>query len=197
MKDWFHSLQIFHNTFPFLTDDELAIFQERMTGKSLGSKEVLTKRGKLPTELFFITKGMLRGFYIDEQGAERTLFLRPERTFFAAPEVMSPGKKSRYTVETIGNCELLQMRFADLESLSNEHHGICKVYLTGLKEHLQTMIFRVEMLAGMTPEERYDAVMHRSPQLFQSAHLKYIANYMGITPNSLSRIIKRKKQERT
>lgn len=44
-------------------------------------------------------------------------------------------------------------------------------------------------------EERYDALLARSPGFFQKAFLKHIANYLGMTPGSLSTIMKRKKEQ--
>ena len=66
--------------------------------------------------------------------------------------------------------------------------------IAGLQENIQTLVFRVESLIDKLPEERYEELLERSPQFFQTAFNKHIANYLGITPNSLSRIIKRRKE---
>ena len=65
-----------------------------------------------------------------------------------------------------------------------------------------TSLLRTQCVSGAylidkSPEERYDALLQQSPQFFQTAFNKHIANYLGITPVSLSRIIRRKNKSNT
>ena len=141
---------------------------------------------------FFILKGMVRGYMINDKGEEKNLFLRPEHTITGAPDSMFDDVATKYTFETIQETHVLIFPFTDIETLSTQHMSIARVYIEALKENLQTLLFRIESLVNMTPEERYEALFERSPELFQTAFNKHIANYLGITPVSLSRIIKRR-----
>ena len=69
--------------------------------------------------------------------------------------------------------------------------NLSRLYIEGLKENVFTLLFRIEILASKSPAERYEALIKHHPQFFQKTYHKHIANYLGITPNSLSRIIKR------
>ncbi len=71
--------------------------------------------------------------------------------------------------------------------------NINRLYIAALQENIQTLVGRVEALIDQSPAERYEELLNRSPQFFQRAFHKHIANYLGITPVSLSRIINRRK----
>ena len=90
--------------------------------------------------------------------------------------------------------KVLEFPFLDFIQLSEEKLPYARILLEALKENVSTLVWRVEMLAGKSPEERYEILLKHRPQFFQKAYHKHIANYLGMTPNSLSRIIKRKKE---
>lgn len=183
--------------FPFLSTPDIEILLKIATLKSYKNKQTILRVGQIPNIIGFLSTGMIRGYHIDEEGEEKTVFLRPTHTFFSTPETIQGMQPSKYTYEAIGETEVVEFSFAKFEQLTFTNLAIARLFTEGLKETVLTLVFRVEMLASMTPEERYDALLKQHPQFFQKAYNKYIANYLGITPNSLSRIIKRKKSAKT
>jgi len=144
--------------------------------------------------MYFIVEGMVRGYDITDTGEERTLIIRPTRSFCAAPEVLERGSRSRYAFEAVQETTLIELSIDRFFELAKTRLSIAQLHIAILEENLKTVFFRVELLAGMSPEERYTRLLKDRPELFQKSYHKYVANYLGITPNSLSRIIKRKKQ---
>jgi CRP-like cAMP-binding protein len=189
--------QLLQRQFSFLTQVDIDILLKVATLKTYKNKQTILKVGQIPNIIGFISIGMIRGYHIDEEGDEKTVFLRPTHTFFSTPETIEGMQPSKYTYEAIGETEVLEFPFSAFEQLTFTNLAIARLFAEGLKETVLTLVFRVEMLAGMTPEARYDALLKQHPQFFQKAYNKYIANYLGITPNSLSRIIKRKKAAKT
>lgn len=183
--------------FPFLTSSDIDLLLNIATLKTYKNKQTILNVGQIPNVIGFIATGMIRGYHIDDEGEDKTVFLRPTHTFFSTPETIQGMQPSKYTFEAIGKTELLAFPFSEFEQLTFTNLAIARLFTEGLKETVLTLVFRVEMLAGMVPEERYDALLKQHPQFFQKAYNKYIANYLGITPNSLSRIIKRKKEAKT
>lgn len=186
--------QVLKEQFPFLTEDALDALLAIGTVKTYKNKETIIRFEQKTDTISFVLKGMTRGYYVDEMGEEKTVFLRPTLTFFAPPETIEGQKPSKYTHDAIGETELVIFSFAEFENLTKTNLSIARLFIEGLKETTLTLVFRVETLAGKIPEERYAALLDRYPQFFQKAYNKYIANYLGITPNSLSRIIKRIKE---
>ncbi|MGK0366472.1 MAG: CRP-like cAMP-binding protein [Saprospiraceae bacterium] len=186
--------EIFRKQFPFLTEGSIELLLSIGKLKTYKNKESIIRFGQKTDTISFVLEGMVRGFYIDENGEEKTVFLRPTLTFFAPPETIDGQRKSKYTYEAIGVTEMISLPFTEYEKLTKTDLGIAQLFIEGLKETTLTLVFRVESLVGKMPEERYLALLEQYPQFFQKAYNKHIANYLGITPNSLSRIIKRLKE---
>ena len=188
---------VLKSTYPFLTTNDIEQFLKICSYRKLKNKEILIRKGEFSQTLFFILSGMMRGYFNNQKGEEINVFLRPEHTVSGVPDSLFANKSTKYSFESILETELLLFELKDLEALSLKLPNISKLYLAGLQENIQTLIFRVESLVDKMPEERYQDLLERSPQFFQKAFNKHIANYLGITPVSLSRIIKRKKDPKT
>ena len=187
-------VNILKGTFPFLTHQDIEPLMKIGKYRVIKNKEVLIPSGFTSPKVFFILSGMVRGYFINRKGEEKNIFLRPEHTISGAPDTIFNNQPSKYTFESILETHLLFFQFQDFQLLAEQFPNINKVYIAALQENIQTLIFRVESLIDKQPEERYEDLLNRSPQFFQTAFNKHIANYLGITPNSLSRIIKRKKE---
>lgn len=182
----------FFKRFTFLTDHDKKLLVNIGSIETYKNKVSVIKAGETANRFYYIIDGMIRGSYREESGAERTLFIRPKDTFFAHPGILVGEKISKYTFETIQSTTLLSVSYNKFIELSQQNSAISKLYIEALKENIQIFLFRVELLACHSPEERYETLLKERPELFQKAHHKHLANYLGITPNSLSRIIKRK-----
>lgn len=183
---------ILKSTYPFLTNDDVKALLEISEYSIFGNKEVLIKSGQNIQKSFFILKGMVRGYFTNKKGEEKNIFLRPEHTITGAPECLFYNQPTKYTFESILETELLVFKYDELTALGARHPNLIKVNFKALQETITTLVSRVESLIDLTPEERYEALLERSPQFFQTAFNKHIANYLGITAVSLSRIIKRR-----
>lgn len=186
-------VSILKATFPFLLESDIDLFLQIGEYRKLRNRSVLIRIGEQTRRTFFILKGMVRGYYINQKGEEVNVFLRPEHTMTGAPDALFKNQSTKYTFETILETHVLFFSFREFEKLMSQNPIFYQIYIEVLKENLQTLIFRVESLIDKLPEERYDELLEKKPQFFQKAFNKHIANYLGITPNSLSRIIKRKK----
>jgi len=184
---------IIQTTYPFLTENDLALLLEIGTHQELKNRSVIIQAGKSQKQVFFILKGMVRGFYINDDGDEINVFLRPEHTLSGAPDSLFNNVPTKYNFETVVHSHLFFFSFSKILELSETHPNIAKVYIASLQENVQTLVFRVESLIDKLPEERYDELLEKRPKFFDTALNKHIANYLGITPNSYSRILKRKK----
>ena len=187
------SREILSQAFPFLASQDLDLLLEGSKLLHLEHKETISKEGDRIAHIHYIHKGMVRGYFIADTGEERTMIIRPTNTFSGPPGILSGATHSKYNFEAIQETVLIRMDINSILSYSNTHLGICRLYNEILRENLHTVFFRVELLAGMSPEERYETLLKERPELFQKSYHKYVANYLGITPNSLSRIIKRRK----
>lgn len=160
------------------------------------NKKIISKSGNHSKKAFLILKGSVRGFIIKEDGTEKNVLLRSAGIFIADAIGLFKNKPQRYTFETIGKTHLLILNFIDFENLAYKDPIIQKLYLGILKEAILRLTYRVESLITMSNEERYLDLLKLDPIFLRLAYSKHVANYLGMTPVSLSRIIKRVKEHK-
>ena len=134
--------------FPFLSEPDIELLLTIGKFKTYKNKETIIRNGQIPNVMSFISAGMIRGFYIDEEGEEKTVFLRPTHTFFSTPETLHGLQPSKYSYEAIGETEVLEFFFTEFEQLTFTNLAIARLFTEGLKETVLTLIFRVEMFGG-------------------------------------------------
>lgn len=188
----FEQEKILQETFPFLRKEDLLELLDLSSYKCLANKTTLISAGQNSSTLFFILEGMIRGFFINEKGEEKNVFLRPEHTITGAPESLFKQSPTKYTFEAVTDTKLLLFNYNELLQLGYKNQHVIQMLFMSYQENIQTLIYRVESMIDKAPEERYEALLARSPQFFEQAYQKHVANYLGITAVSLSRIINRK-----
>jgi CRP-like cAMP-binding protein len=183
---------ILKQTYPYLNDSDIATLLTNGEYRNCQNRTVIIRKGEKTKRVFFTLSGMVRGYFINEKGEEKNIFLRPKHTLTGAPDTLFSNLPTKYTFEAILETHILIFDFNEFQNLTKIHPNLTQVYIDALQENVQTLILRVESLIDKSPEERYDALLQQNPQFFQTAFNKHIANYLGITPVSLSRIIRRK-----
>lgn len=187
-------IQILQKNFSSITVEDALALLEISIYKSCSNRTKIINIGDKTQTVFFILSGMIRGYFINEKGEEKNIFLRPEYTLTGSPDTLFRNQASKYTFESILETEVLLFDYQRFQSLLKERPNLIQLYINGLEENVQTLVNRVESLIDKSPEERYDDLLAQNPQFFQTAFNKHIANYLGITPVSLSRIIRRKNE---
>ena len=178
-------------------------------------KKVSLKRGdflKLPdttdTNLYYVTSGCLRA-YIDNEQGEQTIRFGYTGNFFAALDSFISEQHSPMALQALRKSEVLVIKkqdFLDFISFDTDVSGEAKPSLPAstkekampnrdLWSQLQTnliygLLERELDLLTTSPQERYQRVLKRSPHLFQLVPAKYIANYLRMSPETLSRLRK-------
>ena len=160
------------------------------------NKEIILKSGGTDRKAFMILKGTVRGYIMNDDGVEKNVLLRSEGIFVGDVWLLFKNELQRQTYEAIGETHLLIINFEEFEELAFRNQKIMALYLNILKEAVLNLSYRVESLITMTNEERYIDLLKKNPQFLKSAYSKHVANYLGITPVSLSRIISRVKKHK-
>jgi CRP/FNR family transcriptional regulator, anaerobic regulatory protein len=161
---------------------------------SVSKKSVVAKNqtilssGEKCNDIFFVEKGLLRGYYIDEEGKDITNWFAQENEFATCFYSFIAKQPSFEIIQTLENCELTKLTYADLQSLylnfpETERIGriITEDYYIKLEERILNLQFK-------TAKERYNSLLLLKPKLLQRASLGQIATYLGITQETLSRI---------
>lgn len=154
---------------------------------SVAKDSVLVKNGERCKHLYFINKGIVRGFYFDN-GKEITHWFAQEDDFATSFYSFITNQPSPETIATLEDCELTQIAFDDLQKLyikfpETERVGriITETYYIDLEERFLNIQFK-------SAKERYQNLLEKNPSLLQRASLGQIATYLGITQETLSRV---------
>lgn len=165
--------------------DLCSTFFEPVTFKR---NDIIEVENKIPQNLYFINEGYLRLFYYDDNGDEITTQLSSPESFITSFLSYINQKKATDNLECITNCDLLRISRPKMLELIAASETFKNFSLIIFQEAITTTQSRANDLATLTAEIKYKKLLNEQPQLIQNIPLQYIASYLGIKPQSLSRI---------
>lgn len=174
-----------------LTDEEWAGIVPHLTMTTYKKQDLFVREGVVAQEVGLVLEGAFRQFYSYE-GEERTTYFFFENQLVGAYMSCVTEYPSPVTIEALTEATCVNFPYRILQDLF-EKYPVWQKFGRLLAEYI--MVSLEERMAGLlmlSPEERYLALLQGSNQeIFQKVPQHYIANYLGITPVSLSRIRKR------
>ncbi len=155
----------------------------------LKRNKYLKVKGTTDTNLYLVKSGCLRVF-IEDEFEEHTIRFGYEGNFIAALDSYINDGPSPFYIQAIRQTELRIITKTDFENLINSKQEYLKVWHQILGLLIYQQLEREVDILTYSPAERYKRVLERSPQLFQEVPSKYIASYLRMTPETLSRLKK-------
>ena len=180
--------------FPFvnqLSQEDILGFLNQVKIFSVKQGEVFFKEGATKKHIFYINKGLVRSFYINEKGDEITNRLRYENQLIAPYEVIFFNNPSRFNFQALEDTTIFQVEFDNLQNIIQSNTKLETARRFFIQQILAESLKAIDEFILLTPEQRYLNFIKNHPDLLNRAPNKYIANILGITPVSLSRIRKR------
>ncbi|WP_438445124.1 Crp/Fnr family transcriptional regulator [Gorillibacterium sp. sgz5001074] len=173
------------------SDEEQRMIASEIRVDEYKKGTILLWQGDVPTMCYFILKGCIRQYAVDALGREVTSNFYTEEQAVVIYNEHSESKGSRYTLTCLEDCVLV---VGDLATINDTFHKY---------PQLETMTNRmtVEIFGSVqedfadfvasSPEERFKSLLHKRPGLIERVPQNQLASYLGVTPESLSRIKKR------
>ncbi|HEX8038512.1 MAG TPA: Crp/Fnr family transcriptional regulator [Chryseosolibacter sp.] len=149
--------------------------------------EFLIREGEIEKNLYFIESGALRVFYLTEF-EEMTIRLGYKGSFINSLSSFINGTPSEFYIDAIRKTNIRVISKQDLLNIAHESTESLKQYVALLESLITQQIEREVDLLITSPAERLKRVLQRSPNLFREIPLKYIASYLRMKPETLSRI---------
>ena len=174
-----------------LTDEEVNLYMSFLVRKFIRKKDHLLMEGDISTDVAYITKGCMRRYIIDNHSKEVILNFAWEDHWIGDLESFISQKPTLYYVQALEDCELLLLSRNNFLRATEELPGFKKFHDNKVQRNHYYTLKRLSFAKSATPEEKYISLMEEQPQLFQRIPLHFIASYMGIEPESLSRLRKR------
>lgn len=176
--------------------NEAQLLIETIEKENLWDKEVeierneyLKVKGSIDTNLYFIKKGSLRIYLIDEH-EEHTIRFGYQNNFIVSLDSFITENPSDYYIQALKKTELKILKKSTFKKLIKSKTKLQNFWTMILEQIVLQQLERERDILISSPIERYKRVLKRSPQLFQEIPNKYIADYLRMTPETLSRIVK-------
>lgn len=178
------------NNYINLTDDEKLLVQSLFSAKSVKKGETILAEGNVCKYIFFVSKGLLR-HYISNEGKELTIHFNEEDTFACDYNSFIIKKPSDKTIQALEETELYIISFDNLQKFYESIRYGDRFGRLLLEEIFVNAIRHIISVHKDTAEQRYLNFMHSFKHLQQRIPQFYIASFIGVTPQSLSRIRRR------
>jgi CRP-like cAMP-binding protein len=172
-----------------LTDAQLEDLVPRLQVKIVPKSAFLLRLGETRSYPYFVEKGLLRSYSIDETGKQHIIQFAPENYFISERGSLYFSAPSKLIIEAIEETTVIVLDHQYNEYVSrlpDFHRKNEKI----LQSHVWYLQNRVDSLLGATAEVRYLEFIQRYPNLTLRVPQWMIASYLGITPESLSRVRK-------
>lgn len=173
-----------------LNDQDWQFFLSKLVKHEFPKKTLLLKSGQTENHLSFIQEGIIR-FFVPEANNDLTFGFAFEDHFVSAYDSFLTQRPSAYQVETLTETTLWRVTYQDLQEIYRAT-ALGNTIGRYAAEELFLIKSRRELsLLNESAEQRYLKLFSEQPHLIKLVPLKYIASYIGITPQALSRIRKR------
>ncbi|MBL7769320.1 MAG: Crp/Fnr family transcriptional regulator [Flavipsychrobacter sp.] len=179
--------QSFNEKVP-LSPEEQEKIKTYLTPKKLRKKQYLLQEGDLCKYIAFVEKGALKSYVIDEAGTERITQFALEGWTISDLYSFLTGEPATYTIDAIEDAELILISKAAHEELLQtvpKYETYIRLQITGAYIALQR---RLTSIISLPIEERYKNLIATYPTIVQRVPQHMIASYMGLTPETLSRV---------
>ncbi|MDR3696785.1 Crp/Fnr family transcriptional regulator [Mucilaginibacter sp.] len=173
------------------TNEEQKVITGYLTSKKLRKKQYLLQAGDVCKAIAFVEKGAMREYSVDESGAEHILQFALEGWLISDLYSFMTGEPATYNIDALEDCDLVLLtKSAQGELLKKvpKFETYTTAQITGAYLAMQK---RVNAMISLTPGQRYLYFINLYPNIARRVPQHMIASYLGLSPETLSRIRKR------
>lgn len=170
-----------------MTHDELDVLESILVPMKFAKGEMILKEGEVCRSIYYLDKGMIRQFYY-KNDKEVTEHLGEDHTIFMCIESLFKEEPSLLQIEALEASLVYAIPKAALEREAMRNINIQMMYRKILEESLIISQVHADLVRFETAQNRYKRMCKLAPQVILRAPLIYIANYLQMTPETLSRV---------
>ncbi|MGH1516888.1 Crp/Fnr family transcriptional regulator [Chryseobacterium sp. JK1] len=180
-----------------ITDNQKKQLQSFFTLKKLKKKQYLLQEGDICKCLSFVSKGLLKSYFPDEKGNEHINMFAFEGWWISDFNSFIHQEKAVLTIDAIEETEVLMITLEDYNQMLLEIPVMDRYFRILYQNSLVTKDYRLIVSNGYTAEEKYLQLAQRNPEMIKRVPHNLIASYLGLAPETISRIRKKISQNNT
>jgi len=184
----------FERQFP-VTDEQFEFIKTQFIPKKVKKGEFLLREGDMTRYSIFVASGCLRTYTIDDTGKEHILQFSPEN-WWTGDMSFTSNVRSRCFIDALEDSEVLLTEPSSIQKLNQYIPQSAVHYQAALQKSMEAKNQRIVASLSETAEERYNDFLKKYPSLVQRVPQHMIASYLGISPETLSRIRKQQSHKR-
>jgi CRP-like cAMP-binding protein len=174
-----------------LSEDEFEILLSHYWREYIPRKFFYLRAGQVCKQIAYVNNGSARIFTMDNKGGEHILHFAFEDWLIGDLESLYTGNPCGIYIQAMEDCELLCISKTDIDKMEAQLPKLKEWHIDKQRKAHHASIKRLSEVKTQTAEERYLQLIEKHPQIFQRIPLQYIASYLDIEPQSLSRMRKR------
>jgi CRP-like cAMP-binding protein len=174
-----------------LTEEEQAQIRQYLSVKKLRKRQYLLQEGDVCKTIAFVSKGALRAYSVDENGGEHIIQFALEEWIISDLYSFLTGEPATYNIDAIEDSELVLISRSAHDELLQKMPKFETFTRLNLTNAYLSMQRRLTSVLSSTLEERYEDFMKLYPHIAQRVPQHMIASYLGLKPETLSRVRKR------
>jgi CRP-like cAMP-binding protein len=175
------------NRFSSLSPDVMKVFAAAWRHWTVPKDHFLVREQQISDYIYFIKKGVARIYYYKNQ-KEITEWIAMDEQFFLSIISFFERKPSRLIIQTLEPSEVTGIHHNDFMKLASQYHEVETLFRKMMTASLILSQYRMDSIQFETAQQRYENLLKASPQIIQRVPLTYIASFLGITLETLSRI---------
>ncbi len=180
-----------------LNDREFDFFAHLLQEKELVKKEMLLYEGEVCNYTSFVHLGCLRTFTHDKDGVEHILQFMPEDYWAGDLYSFLTGNPTNYNIEALETTAILQIHRNDMELVYHEIPKFERFFRILIQHSYVELQQRLLHSHSLSASEKHEKLIQKHKNIEQRVSQKHIASYLGITPESLSRLKRKGHQKST
>ncbi|WP_435353612.1 Crp/Fnr family transcriptional regulator [Emticicia sp. SJ17W-69] len=171
-----------------LKDESIAAVLSILSQESFAKKEFLVRQGDISTKLYFVYSGCVREFFEDANANEVNTWFGFENSIAISTYSFFSQKPSLTHIQAIEDLKTIVIKYEDLQCLFDQFHDIERLGRLIVEQYLVQIEEMKIILQTLSARERYEYIINNKPEIIQRIPLKYLASFLGIQLETLSRV---------
>ena len=173
-----------------LSNEDITFITELIPIRTVEKNDFLIREGEVSSEFYYLSEGFVRLYYVQD-GEEKTAYFYDKGTFISAYSSFMRQTPCNFYLQATESSSLAVIGLEVSQKLLDYSSKFERLARVAMEEEMVSLQEIIASLLTLRPEERYADLLKRNPEIFQKVPQLQIASYLGVKPESLSRIKKR------